>query len=206
MEKRKYLNLRKTNIQTKFQGHSVPNYISYKELAQVINTIDIGTVKNLSDLFSDYKNTHFVYREPVEFILGLAEFYLFVNEERLDKLKWFEHFPCKEASSFLFAIAVGDDSVPGIDMPVLISFINVRERIANSAEQFLLFGADVDKNSGIVTIFFWEISLWSWPCDHVRNSFEKKMFWLSNRYKKLTLVLLSYPVPCHGLWFGEKNK
>ena len=111
-------------------------------------------MKNLSDLFSDYKNTHFVYREPVEFILRLAEFYLFVNAERLDKLKWFEHFPCKEELFFLFAIAVGHDSVPGIDMPVLISFINVRERIANSAEQFLLFGADVDENSGIVTIFF----------------------------------------------------
>ena len=39
-------------------------------------------------------------------------------------------------------------------MPVLISFINVGERIANSAEQFLLFGADVDENSGILTIFF----------------------------------------------------
>ena len=87
MEKRKYLNLRKANIQAKFQGHSVPNYISCKELAQVINTIDIGTVKNLSDLFSDYKNTHFVYREPVEFTLRLTEFYLFVNTERLDKLK-----------------------------------------------------------------------------------------------------------------------
>ena len=99
--------MRKTNKQAKFKRHSVPNYISYKELAQVINTIDIGTVKNLSDLFSDYKNTHFVYREPVEFILRLAEFYLFVNEERLDKLKSLEHFPCKEASSFLFAIAVG---------------------------------------------------------------------------------------------------
>ena len=89
--------MRKTNIQTKFQGHSVPNYISYKELAQVINIIDIGTVKNLSDLSSDCKNTPDVYREPVEFILRLAEFYLFVNEERLGKLKSFEHFPCKEA-------------------------------------------------------------------------------------------------------------
>ena len=151
--KRKYLNLRKANKQAKFQGNSVPNYILYKELAQVINTIDIGTVRNLSDLCSDYKNTPVVYREPVEFILRLAEFYLFVNEERLDKLKSFEHFPCKE-TSFLFAIAVGDDGAPGIGMPVLISFINVEERIANSAEQFLLFGADVDENSGIVTIFF----------------------------------------------------
>ena len=98
--KQKYLNSRKANKKAKFQGHSVPNYISYKELAQVINIIDIGTVKNLSDLSGDYKNTPVVYKKPIEFILRLTEFYLFVNEERLDKLKSFEHFPCKEASSF----------------------------------------------------------------------------------------------------------
>ena len=98
--KRKYLSLRKINKQEKFQGHSVPNCVSYNELAQVINAIDIGTMENLSDLCSDYKNTHAVCREPVEFILRLAEFYVIVNEERLDKLKSFEHFPCKEASSF----------------------------------------------------------------------------------------------------------
>ena len=78
-------------------------------------------------------------------------------------MKSSEHFPCKEGSSFLFAIAVGDDCVPGIAIPVLISFINVRERIAYSAEQFLLFDADVDKNSGIVTIFFeklvWDLDI-----------------------------------------------
>ena len=87
--KRKYLKLRKAKKQAKFQGHSVPSSISYKELAQVINTIDIGTVKNLSDLCSDYKNTPAVYRAPVEFILRLAEFYLFANEKRLDKLESF---------------------------------------------------------------------------------------------------------------------
>ena len=87
--KRKYLNLRKANKQAKFQGHSVPNSISYKELAQVINTIDTGTVKNLSDLCSDYKNTPAVYRESAEFILRLAELYLFVNVERFAKLQSF---------------------------------------------------------------------------------------------------------------------
>ena len=66
--KRKYLNLRKANKQAKFQGKSVPSYISYKESAQVINTIYIGTGKNLSDLCSDYKNTPGIYREPIEFI------------------------------------------------------------------------------------------------------------------------------------------
>ena len=58
----KILNLRKVNKQPKFQGHSVPNSTSYKELAKAINTIDIGTVKNLCDLCSDYKNTPAVYR------------------------------------------------------------------------------------------------------------------------------------------------
>ena len=85
--------MRKTNKQAQFHGQSVPNYISYKELAQVINTIDIGTMKNLSDLCSDYKSTHVVCREPVELILRLTEFYVFVNEERLDKLKSFVAFP-----------------------------------------------------------------------------------------------------------------
>ena len=56
-------------------------------------------------------------------------------------------------SSFSFAIAVGDDDAPGIGIPVLISFINVGERIPNSAEQFLLFGADVDENSGMSHFF-----------------------------------------------------
>ena len=87
--KRKYLNLRKANKQAKFQGHSVPTSISYKELAQVIDTMDIGTVKIFSDLCGDYKSTPNVSRVPVELILRLAEFYLLVNEKRLDKLKSF---------------------------------------------------------------------------------------------------------------------
>ena len=41
-------------------------------------------------------------------------------------------------------------------MSVLISFINFGERIESSAEQFLLFGADLDETSDIVTIFFFE--------------------------------------------------
>ena len=91
-------------------------------------------------------------------------------------------------------------------MLVHVLFINVGESIPNSAEQFLLFSADVDESSGIVTTIFWEIILWPSPCDHTGNSFKKKMFWLSKSYKKLTLVFLLYPAPCHGLSFGEKNK
>ena len=39
-------------------------------------------------------------------------------------------------------------------MSVLISLINVVERITSSAEQFLLFGEDVDGNFNVATIFF----------------------------------------------------
>ena len=46
-------------------------------------------MKNLSDLCSDYKNTPAVYRESAEFILRLAELYLFVNVERFGKLQSF---------------------------------------------------------------------------------------------------------------------
>ena len=69
-------------------------------------------------------------------------------------MKSFEHSPCQEASSFLFAIAVGGDVAPEIGISALLSFINVGERNAGSAKQFLLFGADIDENSDIVTIFF----------------------------------------------------
>ena len=150
MGKLKYLNLRKANKRAKFQGHLVSSYISYKKLAQAINSIDFGTVKNLSDLSSDYKNTPVVYREPFEFILRLVEFYLFVNEERLDILKSFEHFPCKEASSFLFGIVIGSAGVQGIGISVLISFIDVGDKIASSVEPLLFLGAHVDGNPDIV--------------------------------------------------------
>ena len=49
----KQFNFEKANKQAMFQGHSVPNSISYKEL--IINTVDIRTVKNLSDLCRGYK-------------------------------------------------------------------------------------------------------------------------------------------------------
>ena len=56
---------------------------------------------------------------------------------------------------FFICNSCWDDAAPGIGMPRLFLFhSNVGERIPNSSEQFLLFGADVDENSGIVTILF----------------------------------------------------
>ena len=149
--KRKYLNLRKANKQAKFEGNSVPNFLPCTELALGINKMDIGKLENLSSHSSDYEKVAGPYRDPIAFILRVAKFYLHVNEKRTDKLKSFESFSCKIPGSFLFAIAIGGDSAPGTGMSVLVSFLNVGERIANSAEQFLLFGTDVEENLEIVT-------------------------------------------------------
>ena len=51
---------------------------------------------------------------------------------------------------FLFAIAIRGNRAPGIDMSVLVSFINVGERLPSSKEQFLLLRGDVDESSEVV--------------------------------------------------------
>ena len=145
--------MQKANKQAKFEGNSLQNFLPYTELAHEINKIGIGKLNNLSSRSSDYDKIPGVYREPINFILRLAKFYLKVNEKRTDKLKSFKSFLCKTRDSFLFAIAIGGNGAPGTDMSVLVSFLNVGERLASSAEQFLLFGADVEENSEIVTAF-----------------------------------------------------
>ena len=43
---------------------------------------------------------------------------------------------------FLFAMAIRGDAAPGTGMAILVSFLNVGERLPSSKEQFLLFGGD----------------------------------------------------------------
>ena len=57
----------------------------------------------------------------------------------------------KESSdSFLFALAIGGDWAPAVGMTLLVSFLNVGERLPSSKEQFLLFGGKVEENSSVV--------------------------------------------------------
>ena len=123
-------------------------------MAHEINKIDIGKLDNLSSLCSDYDEILGAYREPIDFILRFAKLYLQVNEKRTVNLKSFESFSCKIPGSLLFAIAIGGDGAPGTGISLLVSSFNVGERIASSAEQFVLFGADVEENSEIETKFF----------------------------------------------------
>ena len=53
MGKRKYINIRKANNRASFEKVKVPNYIPYKELAEMINSVDIGTVHDVNKLALD---------------------------------------------------------------------------------------------------------------------------------------------------------
>ena len=123
-------------------------------MAHEINKIDIGKVDNISSLSSDYEKIPVAYREPIDFFLRLAKFSLQVNEKRKIKLKSFESFSWKNADFLLFAIAIGGDGATVTNMSVLVSFLNVKEKIASSAENFILFRDDTWKTSEKVAAFF----------------------------------------------------
>ena len=126
----------------KFDDTRISNFVSYKTLANRINTVDIGELNDISGLSTSHEKVWGKYHNPVSYILDLAKFYLEVDNGREDKLKTFESFSKKDPSSFLFAMAIGGDAAPGTGMAILVSFLNVGERLPSSKEPFPLFGDD----------------------------------------------------------------
>lgn len=106
----------------------ITNYVSYSLLAKRINGLDIGTLHDVSSLDHDNKDVKGVYRNPAEYILRLAKFYLTVNENRVDKLKTFDNIPQMDSDAVLFLLAFGGDSAPICGMSFLVSFLNVGKR------------------------------------------------------------------------------
>ena len=149
MGKRKYINVRKAN-----KAPGIPNFVSYKLLADKINQINIGTLKNIDpDLTKDLDGDEVgkgKFRDLVQYAPRIAQFYLTVNETRDDKLKCFENFHRKDPLSTMFLIAVGGDEAPLAGTTFLLSFLNVGKRIASSSENFLTFGANVKENGKVV--------------------------------------------------------
>ena len=153
--KRKYLSLRKANRQSTFENMQIVNFVSYKNFSKQINNVDIGELIDISTLSTNSQqqvcgSCH----PPSTFILRMAKFYLEVNQKREDKLKSFPSFNTKDSDSFLFAMAIGSYGAPGTGMAILVSFLNVSERLPSSKEQFLLFGGAVEENSEIVSNLF----------------------------------------------------
>ena len=92
-----------------------------------------------------------LFRDLTTYAPRLAQFYLTVNENRLDKLKEFKVYHKTDASSFLFLLAIGGAETPVAGTSFLLSFLNTGERIASSFEHFLIFGENVKKNVHIIS-------------------------------------------------------
>ena len=73
------------------------------------------------------------------------------------KLLAFKSFPKKNPNSTLFVIGLGGDGAPGVGTAILISFLNVANRIASSSENFLLFGANVGETATVVKCYIQEL-------------------------------------------------
>ena len=122
-------------------------------MANRLNDVDIGELNDISGFSTSHEKVCGKYRNPASYILDLAKFYLEVDNSREDRLKTFDSFSKKDPSSFLFAIAIGGDAAPGTGMAILVSFLDVGERLPSSKEQFLLFGDDSEESSNVVYNF-----------------------------------------------------
>mgnify|MGYP001794764206 CR=1 FL=1 len=84
------------------------------------------------------------YRDLLQLLLTLAQFYLFVNKQREEKFVWFgEEEGC-------FKVAIGGDGAPfGNDdqaLAWLMSFLSCDKRISRPEENYLLFGANCSED------------------------------------------------------------
>ena len=147
--KRKYISIRKAN-----KVKNIPNFTPYSDLSKVIRQIDIGVVSSIKPILTqgmeDDESSDVLFRDLLQYAPRLAEFYLTVNENRVDKLKTFDGFPRKQKESKLFLVTIGGDEAPGSGTAFLISFLNVGKRIASSFENYLIFGGDVKEDGRVV--------------------------------------------------------
>ena len=87
-----------------------------------------------------------MFRDILQFAPWLAHFYLIGDGKRNNKLLQFDCKESRNKDSKLFLIATGGDEVPSTDTTFLLSFLNVLKRIANSSENYVLFGSNAKEN------------------------------------------------------------
>ena len=97
MGKRKYVAIRKKTANTKFKRRRLPNFVTYDTLMKYIKSVDIGTLYDVKEVPSknvpEEEQGEGKFRKLSEYLPRLAEFYLRVNDDRLDKLKQYSVFP-----------------------------------------------------------------------------------------------------------------
>lgn len=99
--------VRKNTKNEFMSGCEIPKVLPYKKLMSVINTIDIGDVRDLESLAKEWsmEPVSGVYRPLQPFLLKLADFYLALDEKKTC-LHWFD------GKKGVFRVAVGADGAP----------------------------------------------------------------------------------------------
>lgn len=157
MGKRKYIKARhslafqnitskwKKSTRLKIADCSVPALVPYYKLVEFINSINVGTLhcvrERLCQDVSDGEKVNGYYRNIIEFLPRLAEFYLNVCSP--EELNWF-------GQPFTFRVAIGGDGAPfgkyDQSCSWLVSFLNVGKRFLSSEGNFLIFGANCSES------------------------------------------------------------
>ena len=105
MGKAKHISIRKANKIADDRKSEIPNYIPYKELSEKIRSIDIGTLHDLQPSLTN-ESIQGMYRLLDEYLIRLAKFYLKVNNDCLDKLKWFHLYGNPQSFIFCFLLFI----------------------------------------------------------------------------------------------------
>jgi len=129
----------------------VPKLLTYNNLMKEINSIDIGKVYCVNDVFNSSfdgeDKINGCFRDLEEYLPRLAYFYLKSNS-RKENLKWFGE------TEGTFKIAFGGDGCPfgkhETACSFLVSFLNVGKKVASSSDNFLVFGANCEETSPVV--------------------------------------------------------
>ena len=79
------------------------------------------------------------------FLPRLAQFYLDVNNLRVNKLKFDFSYTLQNENLYIFLIAFGVDEASQSGTLFFVSFLNIGERVESSSENFLLFGPMLKK-------------------------------------------------------------
>ena len=197
MGKAKFISIRKANR----NDDNVPNYVSYGTLANHINNIDIGVIKDVkTDFGHDLEGEESgegVYRPLIPYVQRISKFYLNVYKQRNDEMKQFKKFPKKSEDSFQFLINFGGDGAPGSGTAFLFSFLNVGQRLMSSRENFLVFGAFCKENCTLVRRYIAQIvtdlkylenNIFEIKSEDVTVNVEYKVAELSNDMKMLCFL------------------
>lgn len=128
-----------------FEHATIPKILTYDKLTKYIASVNVGNIKDLSDLCQDDDDGDVIngaYRELDDFLPILAELYI-----ELDQLMQNDSYLMKFGTDqYKFLVALGADGAPfgkhDEATAWLVSFINSGDRITSQNENFLLAGAN----------------------------------------------------------------